>query len=93
MAPSMDAHRKPVPKRRLTAAQATKARLRIGIEKTGSIIPIIPPAIDGWTIRFVASTTIGISTIAPNRSNQGARLKNNHHNRIINAQTNPPNIA
>jgi len=33
-------------KLRVKANEATSARLSTGIEKTGSIIPIIPPAIE-----------------------------------------------
>jgi hypothetical protein len=46
MAPAIDARRGPLDRRRLATAQATKARLSTGMEKTGSIIPIIPFAMD-----------------------------------------------
>ena len=42
-------------------------------------IPIIPFAIDSWTMRDVATSATIIRTMAPQRSDQGARLKNTHH--------------
>src|ERR1035437_10189441 len=59
----------------------------------GNIIPIIPVAIDTWTMRDVANSAIIIRTIAPKRSDQGARLKNNHHTTIANPATSPPRMA
>src|SRR6516165_1026657 len=50
------------------------------------IIPIIPVAIDLWTMRKVAATATTISTSAPRRSDQRTRLKNIHQTRI----NNPP---
>ena len=46
MAATIDARRGPLERRRLATAQATRARLRTGIAKMGSIIPIIPFAMD-----------------------------------------------
>ena len=47
-----------------------------------NIIPIIPFAIDSWTTRDVANSATTIRTMAPRRSDQGARLKNSHHTTI-----------
>jgi len=44
-----------------------------------TIIPIIPPAIDGWTTRRVAARATATTTSAPARSAHGVRLKNIHH--------------
>ena len=55
----------------------------------GNIIPIIPVAIDTWMMLFVANSPTIIKTIAPKRSDQGARLKNTHHRTIANQ---PPKI-
>jgi hypothetical protein len=39
---------------------------------------------------LVTTTATSISTIAPTRSAQGARLKNSHHTMIANAPTSAP---
>ncbi len=46
MAAAIDARRSPFERRRLATADATNARLKTGMAKKGSIIPIIPFAID-----------------------------------------------
>src|SRR5215207_9848559 len=40
-------------------------------------------------MRFVAISVMTISTSAPTRSNQGARLKNSHHSAIANPHNTP----
>ncbi len=57
-----------------------------------NIIPIIPLAIDSWTMRDVATSATTIRTMAPKRSDQGARLKNSHHTTTANPPTSPPSI-
>ena len=54
------------------------------------IMPIMPPAIEAWTICFVTGTNTIISPITPRRSIQGARLKNSHHKKISKPPKNPP---
>ena len=54
--------------------------------------PIIPVAIDLSMRRDVTSHATIIRTIAPQRSNTGARLKNAHHTRTANAPTIAANI-
>jgi hypothetical protein len=54
--------------------------------------PIIPVAIDLSIRRDVASSPAIISTIAPQRSTCGARLKNAHHTRTATAHTSAPKI-
>ena len=58
--------------------------------KMGNNIPIMPVAIDSWTMRDVANSATIIRTMAPKRSDQGARLKNTHHTTIANPPTSPP---
>jgi hypothetical protein len=87
------ARRSPAESRRVATAQATSARHWTGMEETGSIIPIIPFAIDGCTMRLVMMIAMTINTIAPKRSTQGARLKNSHQTRIASAHTIAPSIA
>ncbi len=90
MAAAIDARRNPAERRRLATAPATRARLRNVTAVMGSIIPIIPSRIDTWTRRDVANNATIIRTMAPTRSDQGARLKNSHHTRIAAAHTIPP---
>src|SRR5438105_1043419 len=87
------ARRGPGARRRLATAQATRARHRTGMAYTGSIIPIMPPLIDSWTTRDVATSATVIRTNVPQRSDCGVRLKNAHHTTIANAQTRLPIIA
>src|SRR5262245_57906447 len=42
-------------------------------------------------MRGVAASVATISTMAPKRSDQGARLRNSHHKTIANAPKSPPN--
>ena len=56
----------------------------------GNIIPIMPVAIDTWMTRDVATIATIIRTMAPKRSDQGARLKKTHHTTIANPPTSPP---
>ena len=56
----------------------------------GNNIPPGAVAIDSWRTREVANNATTISTIAPTRSDHGARLKNTHHTTIANAATSPP---
>jgi hypothetical protein len=44
--------------------------------------PIIPFVIERWRKGRVANTAATITTIAPIRSDHGARLKNSHHTMI-----------
>src|SRR2546425_12153050 len=92
VAATIEMRRGPVERRRLAAAHATRPRLMIGMEKMGNILLIPAFAMDGWTICFVANTATTITTMAPTRSDQGARLKNTHHRTIANPPTTPPNI-
>jgi hypothetical protein len=78
---TIDTSRGPVERRRLATAQPTKARLRTGMANIGNIIPIIPFAMDGCTRCDVANNPTIIRTMAPTRSDQGARLKNSHRRR------------
>ncbi len=55
-----------------------------------NIIPIIPVAIDTWMMRVVAASATIIRTMAPKRSDQGARLRNTHHTTIASAPTSSP---
>ena len=48
----------------------------------GNNIPPGAVAIDSWRTREVANNATTISTIAPTRSDHGARLKNTHHTAI-----------
>ena len=57
--------------------------------KMGNNIPCAPVAIDLWTMRDVANSATIIRTMAPKRSDQGARLKNTHHRTIANPPTGP----
>ena len=82
MVATIVARRGPSERRRLATAQATKARLRTGMAKMGNNIPCTPVAIDSWTMRDVANSATIIRTMAPKRSDQGARLKNSHHRTI-----------
>jgi hypothetical protein len=59
----------------------------------GNMLPIIAVRIEMWTKGHVTTSATTISTTAPTRSNQGARLKNNHHTRIANEQTSAPSAA
>jgi hypothetical protein len=59
----------------------------------GSIIPIIPFAIDACTTRDVAISATTINRTAPTRSDHGARLKNSHQARIANEATSAPSTA
>ena len=54
-----------------------------------------PPAIDGSTMRPAANSARAIRAMAPRRSAQGARLKNNHHKATSTPPANPcnPRIA
>src|SRR5688572_27817142 len=85
IAAAITARRGAAERRRLTAAAATRARLIAGIAMTKSKNPILPVAIDTWTIRFVPITARTIRTRAPRRSYQGARLSNNHQRTIAKA--------
>ena len=49
-----------------------------------------PPAIDTWTRRDVANSATIIRTMAPRRSDQGARLKSSHQTRIERARQGEP---
>ena len=44
-------------------------------------------------MRDVATSATTIRTMAPTRSDQGARLKNSHHTTTANPPTTPPSIA
>ena len=57
----------------------------------GSIIPIIPFAIDSSTTRDVAKNATIITTRAATRSDQGARRKNSHHTGTARPPKIPPN--
>src|SRR5882724_8623838 len=92
MATTNHARRGPPERRRAATAQHTRERLRSGMEKMYIIMPIPAFAMDWWTRGFVANTATIIRTMAPMRSNQGARLKNSHHTRTASPQTSPPII-
>src|SRR5262244_2630798 len=53
-------------------------------------LPMPAPAIDSWTRRFVTSRATIIRTMAPRRSDQGARLNNSHHTMMANVHTAAP---
>ena len=89
MAAAIATRRGPSERRRLAAAEATNARLNTGMAEMGSNIPIIPFAIDSCTMRDVASTAPTMTTMAPTRSDQGARLKKSHHTMIANPPATP----
>ena len=57
-----------------------------------NIIPIIPVAMDWWMMRGVANSATPIKTMAPTRSDQGARLKNSHHTTIVTPPRSSPII-
>src|ERR1039457_2974830 len=90
MVATIDTQRGPSGRRRVATAHATRARLRIGIAKMGNNIPCAPVAIDTSTMRFVANSTTIIRPTAPKRSDQGARLRNNHHRTMANPPTSSP---
>jgi hypothetical protein len=75
---------------RLAATAATSATLKTGMASMGSIIPIIPFEMDSCTRREVADSATIIRTIAPRRSDHGARLKNSHHRTMISAPAKAP---
>ncbi len=64
------------------SAMTASARPINGIEYIGSIIPIMPLLIEGWTKRDTTSKPTRIKAIAPRRSSHGARLKNSHQRAI-----------
>ena len=72
------ARRAPAVRRRPATAPTTSARLRSGVEYTYNQFPIIPPMSDSWTSGRIANTAAIIRTMAPRRSDQGARLKKSH---------------
>src|SRR5688572_17800652 len=53
------------------------------------MLPMKPPEIDAWTSGLMAITAAAMTTSAPIRSDQGARLKNSHQMRIRAAPTTP----
>ena len=76
----------------MATAHATRANPRYGVGRMKIIIPCPAPTIDSWATVLAANTATIIKTIAPTRSDQGARLKNTHHTTIANAPTTPPSI-
>ena len=90
MVATIDARRGPSERRRPATAHATKARLTTGMARTGNSIPMPPFASDTWMKRDVANSATTISTMAPKRSDQGARLKNAHHTTTASPPTRPP---
>jgi hypothetical protein len=81
--------RSPSGSRRVATAHATKARPRTGIANMGNNIPMAPVAIETSTMRLVANSATIIRPTAPKRSDQAARLKNNHHRTTANPATGP----
>src|SRR5260221_1154126 len=55
------------------------------------MIPWQAQTIDAWATAMVANTAATIRTIAPARSDQGARLNSNHHRRMAKAPAMPAN--
>src|ERR1022692_1664609 len=91
MVATIDTRRGPSGRRRVAIAHATKGRPRKVSAKMGNNIPCAPVAIDTSTMRFVANSATIISPTAPTRSDQGARLRNNHQRMTANPPTGPAN--
>ena len=75
---------------RVKAAEATNRTMSGGIARSGSSPPIAPVEIEMSTKRHVTRMAAAMRAIAPNRSIQGARLKNSHQTRMTAAPANPP---
>src|SRR5262245_46844502 len=86
------ARRIPLSRWRVATAHATRANAKYGVGRKYSIIPCPAPTIDAWATALVANTATTIRTIAPTRSDHGARLNNSHHTAISNAPTTPPSM-
>ena len=82
MVATMDTRRTPSGRRLVATAHTTKAGPRKVMAKRGYSIPMAPVEMDTSTMRLAANSATIIRTRAPKRSDQGARLKNNHHRMI-----------